>query len=1012
MKKLFTLLTMAVVALAANADPIDAEQAKQIAADFLGQDNLSLVKKAQRTEAKTRRLSAAVAATSPYYIYSRGAGQGYIIIAGDDCMPTILGYTEQGDFDPDNVPEALQDMFDVWTQMVEDAQVNGTNQPKQNEAKQRRATAVRENIAALMTSHWHQTSPYNDRCPFLKGSTTNRAVTGCVATAASQILYYWRKDLPGTLQATTPTYGYGDAPVTESIPKGTELHWDLMKDSYWGGESATVKDAVAEFVFATGAATWLTYGSSTSGNIENIPNTYSQYFGMKGGTVHYRANYGQEGWVKLLYNELKAGRPVMYTGVHPDQGGHAVVVHGYKQTTDKDGNVSDLFYFNFGWGGQSDGYYTVDTSSGMNGFNDYQSALIGAQPKTWNIDVTLSPVGNVYAQRTNNFNVTIQNNSTLSQSGFYLFASTSKSKPSALKDAKSSDTETVISTGQSATLTLSCKPTSTRVWYITLTDANLNVLQQIEVTPEIATAELSLIDIQANGSIDNDTLDGIAYSKFYNDRASVTITMLNAGSIDYEGTAKIDILVLDETTGEWSSCGTKSASNILLPARQTTPVTINVSNTSNCPIVPGKRYCAEISNPWSTLVSKDTISLAQAQNTRAYFVVTGESDLVVTDFSKEILTFKGHWDKNVFETLVKRTDYKTALNYDLTAVEAFADNFDPSVFPCPNALVFAPEHRSYSTANVLSGTHICPDLRLQAGYDFRPLNDFMAWNATLTIGTEVGLWYMVTVPFTAYVPDGLIARRIESHKSTGFTSKTIIDVDTLKAGCTYLVMASSLRNMNIVSTPGAKSVHVAAAPVVNADTAIIGTYIATATPAKAQMLNTEEKQYFEPVEEGTIVEGLRGYFYDEKQTKKFRAYPSILLDPAYVTLAKTIQQAYDILDQYRDSVPVKAYNAYADSIHAAEYEFSHRAETTLTTPTLINAYCQNLLALGEQYSQSREEDVSSYDVNRDGAFDLSDITDLITLYLSDEQTVSFDLDGDGLLTVEDISLLIEKYLGE
>ena len=1009
MKKLFTLLTFAVAGLTASADPIDAERAKQLAADFLQQDSpLTLVKQASRHEAKARKLSAATRATAPFYIYSRGAGQGYIIIAGDDCMPIVLGYTEQGDFDENNVPDALQDMFDAWTLMVEDAQANGTNTPKQ-EAKARRAAADRSNIAPLLTSHWHQDSPYNNHCPFLKNSS-NRAITGCVATAACQVLYYWRKDLPSTLQGSTPTYSYGDAPVTESVPKGTELHWELMKDNHWNSDPAAVKDAVAEFCFATGAATWLTYGSSTSGHIEDIPYTYSHYYGMNGGTVHYRNSYSQESWVQLLYKELLAHRPVMYTGVHPDQGGHAVVIHGYKTAV---GTTSDLFYFNFGWGGQGDGYYTVDTSNGMNGFKDYQSALIGAIPKQWNMDINVRPAaGTVYAQRTNDFEVTIQNNSTIAHSGFYLFAATSKSNPKALKDAKSSDTETIVAKGETATLTLSCKPTSTKTWYITLTDANLNVLKQIEVVPEVAPAELSLIDIAVNGSADTDTIDGIAYHRIYNDRASVTVHMLNAGSIDYEGTARIDIFALNDSTGEWTKIGNKSASNSLLPARQVTPVTIGVSNTSNCPIEPGKRYCAEVTSPWSTTVSKDTIDFSQAENLRTYFTLTGESDLTVADFQDNILYLKGHWDKVTFENIVKRPAYKTAQNYDLTAVESFTDNYDPTYLTSPNSLVFAPEHQTFQTPNILSGTQMCPNLSLQAGYDFMPTADFTAWNATLRIGSEVGLWYMVTVPFAAYVPDGIIARRIDSHRSSGLSTKNVVDVDTLQAGCTYMVMASSLRNMNLVSTPGAKSVHVAAKPAVNPDTAIIGTYVLTPTPDKAQLLNDEEKQYFVPVEEGTLVEGLRGYFYDEKVTKTFRAYPSILIDPAYVNLAKAIQQAYEILDAYSDSVTQRAYNAYSDSINAAEHEFSHRAETTLTTPALINAYAEHLLQLGEEYKLIREDENPAGDVNGDGKLDLSDITDLISIYLSNTQPEGLDLDGDGVLTIEDIAQLIALYLGE
>lgn len=349
MQKLFTTLALTLAAAStAVANPVDEEKARQTALDFLPQStNMTLVSQARRNLAKSIGLPKETAATSPYYVYSRGEGQGFVIVAGDDCLPSILGYTESGDFDADNLPPALQDMLEGWAQSIENAQALGTNAPA---IMPLAAAADRKNIAPMMKSHWSQGSPYNDRCPFMSGSTTERAMTGCVATAASQVLYYWRKDLPSTLQATTPTYGYGGAPVTESIPKGTPLRWDLMQDSYSGGESREVKDALAEFIFATGSATWLTYGyqnsTATAGNIENIPNTFNGYFGMNGGTVHYRDNNTQENWVQLIYDELEKGHPVMYTGVSPSAGGHAVVIHGYQKT-------SDLFYFNFGWGRDS-----------------------------------------------------------------------------------------------------------------------------------------------------------------------------------------------------------------------------------------------------------------------------------------------------------------------------------------------------------------------------------------------------------------------------------------------------------------------------------------------------------------------------------------------------------------------------------------------------------------------------------------------------------------------------------
>ena len=1005
MKKFLTLIATVLLAGNAAADPIDAERAKQIAAEFQVQGQaLTLVKLATRNAAKARKISAKVASTSPYYIYSRGEGLGFVIVAGDDCMPLILGYTEAGDFDESTVPPALQEMLAVWAQQVEDAQLNGTNQPVM-EAKRRAASSGRDNIAPLMSSHWAQGSPYNDRCPYLTG-TTNRAATGCVATAASQILYYWRRDLPSTLQATTPTYGYGDAPVTESVPKGTELHWDLMKDSYSGGESAAVKDAVAEFVFATGAATWLTYGSSTSGNIEKIPNTFSGYFGMRGGTVYYRDSYGQEGWVQLLYKELLAGRPVMYTGVHPDQGGHAVVVHGYQAT-------NDLFYFNFGWGAGNgyDGYYTVNQETGMNGFKGYQSALIGAYPRKWNLSAKITVPNKVYAQRTNTFEVVVENESTLPQHGFYLFAATNKNNPSSLTSAKSSETETVIAQGKSATFELTCKPTNTKSWYITLTDADLNVLDQIEVVPEVVPAELSMNTIVANGSADVEEIDGINYAKFYNNRALVTLNVANEGTVDYEGTAKMNIFVYDEEKAEWVLNGTKSLSNTLIPAHESRDLVFNVSNVSACPIVAGKRYYAELCSPWTTLVSSDSIDTSKAFSQRAYFIVTGESDFAVTTFENGVLSFTGHWDRYAFETSVKRAAYNTAIAYDLTQVESLSDDIDNALFPSQNALVYVAGQQVFQSPNVVNEDGICGNLQLDADYNFQPKAAFSAQQGSLTIGTEIARWYLLTSPFEASVPDGIIARRIDSHKTTGLTTNSVTDVDTLEAGHTYLVMTSSYRNRQLKAIANASSAQVLAAPLENVDPSVVGTFSSTTIPVDAQLLNNDERQYFVPVTEETLVEGLRGYFYDSKLKKQFRAYPNLALDPAYVTFAKTIQQAYDILDEYRDSVTANAYNAYADSIHAAEYEFSHRSDTKLTTAKLINNYANHLIELAEAYKADSLDVEQKYDINGDGVFDMADVIDLISMYLlpSTEVPATSDLDGDGILTTADITLLINAY---
>lgn len=887
------------------------------------------------TRAKARRASAVGSGNAPYYVISRGANQGFVIVAGDDCLPEILGYTEQGDFDESNLPEALQDMLDVWQETIETAQANGTNVSMAKARKaQRRAASTRTNIEPFVTSHWHQSTPYNDNCPTLTANG-NRAATGCVATAASQILYYWRKDLPSTLQASTPTYGYGDAPVTRSVPKGTPLKWDLMLDQY-GSESSEYKQAVAEFVFATGAATWLTYGSSTAGNIEKIPYTFSAYYGMNGGTVHYRNSYGQEGWTQLLYNELAKGRPVMYTGVHPSNGGHAVFVHGYRA-------ANDLFYFNFGWGAGNgyDGYYTTTLETGMNGFNDSQSALIGAYPKAWNLTTSLMPSAHVYANVENEFTVKIENNSTLDFSGVYLFASTSATKPSSLSNAKSSDKETVFAKGTTGEVTLTAKPTSAKIWYITATDENLNVLAKIEVTPEVVQSDLRLKTLYVDGSSETEQFDGQDYQVVYNSKSVAYATITNASDIAYEGTLRMNFWVYDETTKDWIDVGYKSK-KASIDGNSTGDVSFTVSGTG---FEVGKYYMAKLVNPVPS--TDDLIDYKAATDTVVHFVLK-DGDMAVVSYADNCLTLKGHFDATAFNssTFANKTTYKKATVYDLTQCTGVG-TVTQSVNP--NALIYVADDSEATGVNVIRAGK-CAQLSLTPGYNFTPRADFVAERAQIILGTKPALWYLLTAPFAATVPDGVVAREVTSHNSSGITNKTA-DVTTLEAGKTYLIMSSSSRNMVLTG----ENVTVVAAPVANTDEAVVGTYTNTVTPAGAQLLDEEEKQSFTPVDEGSAVEALRGYWYASDLTKSFRAYSSTTLDPSFVTLAQSIEEAYQILDKYKSITTAAAYNAYLAEVQQAEKDFSTRGEgTVFTGSTAIKKYATKLLEDGAAYMKQIE----------------------------------------------------------
>ncbi|MBQ6964294.1 MAG: C10 family peptidase [Bacteroidaceae bacterium] len=940
MKKLLTLSAVMFVSLSMSADPVDVAKAKQLAA-LVSVDEPILVSKALRTESKARKLSALAQATSPYYVFSRGEGKGFVIVSGDDCLPDILGYTESGDFDETLLPPHFFGWLDYYKTLVEDAQAAGQNVSRKSSMRKNAPRRIKglESIPALLTSHWHQTSPYNDRCPIIDNGS--RAVTGCVATAAAQVIYYYRKDNPDTYLSTTPTYGADEwhhTAVTDQIKKGTPVMWDLMLDKYSGSEPTEFRQAVANLVFAVGAMDHMDYYTSSGAQISDLVTPMSTFFNLSS-TCEYKSD-GSSSWVPLatwekkIYDDLAAGHPIIYTGYKDEEtGGHAVVLDGYQSST-------GLFHFNFGWGGQGDGWYTVDDETGMNHFNLWQGMTYQICPKKQNVSASISIPDGFYEDRTNEVIVKVKNNSTLNFKGLYLFASTSNSKPTSLSTAKSSDKETVLASGETAEFTLSAKPTNTKAYYLTVTDANLNILAQMEVEPQSLTSNLHLRNLTVAGSNDKETFDGKDFQIIYNDKSAATATFRNASSHAYEGTIRLLFYTYDNETNTWTEVGYKTG-KLNVGGNETGETDFNITSTSSCPIEVGKYYYGVLANPVSS--SDDVINLSEASDTIIRFILK-ENDMEVVSFENGCLSIKGHFDATAFNStsFAKKTAYKTATSYDLTQctnVTTVKQEVNP------NALYYVADNSEATGTNIIKGGK-CAQLSLTPGYDFVPRAAFEVEKAQMLIGAESAKWYLLTVPFAATVPEGIIARVITGHTATGISNKTE-DLKTLEAGKTYLVMSSSAHNMTLTSAKA----FVVTAPVENQDPSLVGTYVATVTPAGASLLDDEADQYFVPMEEGTAVEALRGYWCADDLQKTFRAYSSITLDPAYLVLAQSIETAYGILRRYKNITTADAYKAYLAEIKEAEKEFSNRAESELTSSNKVKKYAEQLLADGSAYSK-------------------------------------------------------------
>ncbi len=205
-----------------------------------------------------------------------------------------------------------------------------------------------EGVPEILTCRWNQYAPYNYLCPMLyQDGDESRAITGCVSTAMSQVVYnlYRKLGVRPELHGAKRYHFFGDKGQrvnTYLYFPSLDFNWDDLCDTYKGTEPYAQSMAVASLMYACGMSVSTSYSTGGSGaQFSFIPDGIKQFFG--GIEATYYASLADNH--QLVYDELDAGRPVLFGGERPDMGAHAFVGDGY----DKDG----LVHINLGWGGGS-----------------------------------------------------------------------------------------------------------------------------------------------------------------------------------------------------------------------------------------------------------------------------------------------------------------------------------------------------------------------------------------------------------------------------------------------------------------------------------------------------------------------------------------------------------------------------------------------------------------------------------------------------------------------------------
>ena len=377
MKRFLLLLAItAATVCSLQAAHVSESAARQVADKFFSAKSLKSTVRGNQS----LRL-AYTAENDRFYVFNRGAHGGFVVVAGDDRLPQVLGYADNGNLTAAALPPGLQYWMNEMNRQIAFLQshVDAVAYfPVKHE------TAV----APLMTTKWNQDSPYNDLCPTYSDKDGNlyHCVTGCVATAFAQVMNYhqWPDVGTGSHSYVCNVNDMGDVELSADFSQSVYL-WDLMLDTYDENSSPESREAVAKLMSDVGISMDMGYGDSSGASEMTAMNAMVKFFKYNDHCyLVSRDCFTAEEWDKLLVDEISAGRPIVYCGYDltgQDTGGHAFVFDGF--------NTEGYFHVNWGWGGSGDGYFlftALAPSSGLN-FEFGQDGVFGLVPITQSDEV-------------------------------------------------------------------------------------------------------------------------------------------------------------------------------------------------------------------------------------------------------------------------------------------------------------------------------------------------------------------------------------------------------------------------------------------------------------------------------------------------------------------------------------------------------------------------------------------------------------------------------------------------
>ena len=320
----FAVSVLSMVGYTAQANPVDIRKATDIARQYMRQPV------AVPTPGTSTISTRSVAEAPAYHLFVSKEEQRFVIVSGESRMNEVVGYGKLSTGDANALPPQVHALLQQYTETVR--QVRSGQQPAASLPK-----SLKRYVTPLVTAQWGQSYPYNSKTPVIDGKPT---YTGCVATAAAQFLYFykWPKQRPSL---------YINPQGDEADASPTYL-WDAIKDTRQEMTNQRSVSAVGRLMKDVARAIRITFGTQASpSNIEYTLDALQNNFGYTTRLLH-RDRMQADEFREAIMQELSDGYPVMVCG-----GIHAFIYDGY----DRRGFI----HANFGWDGQGDGYYDINT---------------------------------------------------------------------------------------------------------------------------------------------------------------------------------------------------------------------------------------------------------------------------------------------------------------------------------------------------------------------------------------------------------------------------------------------------------------------------------------------------------------------------------------------------------------------------------------------------------------------------------------------------------------------------